>query len=406
MSSKKITSYFKSNPPKKRVSKRGTSRKNKIDPFRYKPMLLSEDSTNLGKEGLLWEYKEDGTRLMTTLTKNDIWLITTTGIDKSIVLPEVQNIGKGLNFKENIVLDVEGVVLKDGVSDYPSAERRFNRQNPLTQERAEELTEKYPVTLIAFDILELDGKDLTNLPLIERKRILHQVFEGNTNPHIQMVKSYDYTDAKKLLKNSYDLKLEGIVGKKLDSIYHAKTDLKGWVKKRGEFKTTRDWVKEKTTSMMDAFIPAYIYGTGKVEGLIGSFLLACYDKKTGNWRYVGKVGTGWNREDLKKLTEELEKIPTTTKKFEGINAERIKKKKGREIIFIDPKHYKDSKIMRVRFMEYTPNLIMRMSVYEGLRDDIDIVDTHLEFRKFPPHEIEQIKVGELVPIDWNTYEPS
>lgn len=374
-----------------------------IDPLRYKPMLLTDDRSQLGKKGWGWEVKEDGTRLITTITKDDIYLITTKGIEKSKVLPELKELGQNLNCKKNVVLDVEGVVLKNGVSDYPSAERRFGRQKKLLKEEEKELTEKYPVILMAFDILELDGKDLTQLPLKERKRILHQVLEGNTNPHIREVKTYNTEDALDLLKKAYDLKLEGIVGKRLDSKYNALTELTGWVKKRGEFKKTPDWVKEKTTSMMDVIIPGYMTGTGKRKDSIGSLLLACWDKEKNDWRFVGFVGTGFSDSDLSQLKQEFEKIPLTTQSFKGINAEKIRKKTGRQLIFFDPSYYEKSKIMRVRFQEYTPDTIMRIPVYEGFRDDIGAKDTHLEFKKFPPKELETMKIKEVIPINWKEY---
>jgi bifunctional non-homologous end joining protein LigD len=146
--------------------------------------------------------------------------------------------------------------------------------------RIEQMTKDVPVAYIVFDLLYLDGVDLTGRPLDERRRILEETVV--TSDTVQISPATE-GDGLALFEAASSQGLEGIMAKKRSSTY-----------KPGA--RSRDWLKVKVTFDADVVIVGWTEGEGQRARSLGSLVMAVYDGD--DLRHVGNVGTGFNRDTL------------------------------------------------------------------------------------------------------------
>jgi len=221
------------------------------------------------------EYKIDGSRLQVHRWGTQTWIFSRRGVEKSKTLPEIVEIAKKLNAQSCIVdgevlaVDQEGKPLPFQVM----LERTVPRE--LTPEELAERMAKVRVTYKAFDILYINGRELTSLPLSERRKYLLEVVpseylaEGvECQNEVELMRFYD-----EALKKGF----EGIVVKNLNSPYEIGQRTYTWLKLKPE----RDTI--------DCTIVKALYGKGRRAGLYSSFLLAVRDPKEKKLYTIGKV---------------------------------------------------------------------------------------------------------------------
>jgi DNA ligase-1 len=221
------------------------------------------------------EYKYDGSRLQIHKWGLQIKLFSRRAIEKSQTLPEIVEIAKKFNAYSCIV-DSE-VVAVDESGKLLSFQALLERTVPrkLTREELERRKEKIGVTIKAFDILFLNGRELVKLPLSERRRYLLEVVppeflaDGrNCANEVELMGFYE-----EALKAG----LEGVLVKNLDSIYEVGKRTYTWLKLKPE----RDTI--------DCTIVKALYGKGKRAGFYSSFLLAVRDPKEKKLYTIGRV---------------------------------------------------------------------------------------------------------------------
>ncbi|MGZ4862090.1 MAG: non-homologous end-joining DNA ligase [Halobacteriota archaeon] len=186
---------------------------------------------------------------------------------------------------------------------------------------------RLPPTYVAFDILELEGRNLKTLPLSARKRLLAGVVEEGRN--LQTMPGT--TDGERLWEVVTARHLEGVMAKKKDSIY---------VTGR-----SRAWLKIKDEKTVDCVIVGYVTKTRT----IASLALGLYD--AGSLTYVGQVGTGFSESLLGDLVNELVSGPSDV------------------ALPKDVQPVVPDKVCEVRYMEYTRDNRLRAPVFVRMRDD-------------------------------------
>ena len=145
-----------------------------------------------------------------------------------------------------------------------------------------------PLVYYAFDLLELDGEPLVDLPLSERRRRLEELLDRR-NRTVRMSEAFD--DGEALLEAVTEQELEGIMAKRADARYF-------------EGKRTRDWLKIKTHGKQEFIVAGYTHGGGRRASTFGSLILAT--REGGELTYVGNVGTGFNDAEIRRLLDEAE----------------------------------------------------------------------------------------------------
>lgn len=248
----------------------------KLRPGRFlKPQLAHLYDPDKVSYPVVAEHKYDGSRLQIHRWGTKIWLFSRRGIEKSQALPEVVEIAQ--HFKaQSCIVDSE-VVAVDEKGVLQPFQRLLKRTVPRkpTSGELEQRRRGIGVTIRAFDILFLNGRQLTNLPLLERRKHLFEVV-----PLRFLAESRDCKDEVEVMRfyeESLNAGLEGIMVKSLSSIYSVGERAYTWLKLKPE----RDTV--------DCTIVKALFGKGKRVGLYSSFLLAIRDSKEKKLYTIGKV---------------------------------------------------------------------------------------------------------------------
>ena len=228
-------------------------------------------------------------------------------------------------------------------------------QNAFAGEGAEHLA------YYAFDLPFVDGYDLREVPLLERKRLLRERVPRGEG----MVRYSDHVEGKgqTFFEEACALELEGIISKRRDSAYSGR---------RGH-----DWVKVKCQQNEEMVIGGWTDPQGSRSGF-GALLIGVHDAQ-GNLRYAGKVGTGFNEKTLAMLTRELAKRATDEPPFidPPTGAE------GRRAHWVKP-----DLVAQVRFTEWTRDDTLRHPSFQGLRRDKAARDVVRERPAQAPDETE------------------
>jgi len=238
------------------------------------------------------EYKYDGSRLQIHKWGSQTWLFSRRAIEKSQTLPEVVEFSK--QFKaQNCIVDSEVVAVDEKGRFLPFKsllERTVPRE--LQPEQLAERKEKVGVTFRAFDILFLNGRELIDLPLAERRKYLIEVVpseflaEGkDCNSEVELMKFYE-----EALKAG----LEGIIIKSLTSTYAMGERTYTWLKLKPE----RDTI--------DCTIVKALFGKGRRAGLYSSFVMAVRDPAQKRLYTIGRV-SNLSEENMEALREIVEK---------------------------------------------------------------------------------------------------
>jgi bifunctional non-homologous end joining protein LigD len=239
-----------------------------------------------------FEPKWDGIRAI-AVCEEETRLISRNEKDITVAYPELHRLHDQV-VALDVVLDGEIVAFEDGI---PSFQRLQQRMHLRDQAQIDQISRRIPVAYIVFDLLYLDGADLTARPLSERRRIL----EGTIVPSERILLSpVTEGDGKALFSAAAGQGLEGIMAKRLTSPYQPGA-------------RSRDWLKVKVTFDADVVIVGWTEGEGRRKGTLGSLVMAVYDD--GELRYVGNVGTGFDRHSLAESLDRLNALEATERPF-------------------------------------------------------------------------------------------
>jgi bifunctional non-homologous end joining protein LigD len=246
------------------------------------PMLATLTGEAFDDPGWGFEPKWDGIRAI-AVCDEETRLITRNDKDVTVAYPELRRLHDQTVALE-AMLDGEIVAFEHGV---PSFQRLQQRMHLRDERKIEEVARQIPVVYMVFDLLYLDGRDLTTLALRERREMLEQVVV----PSDQVQVSPSTEEAgKALYEAAADQGLEGIMAKRLESVYVPGA-------------RSKDWLKVKVSFDADVVIVGWTEGGGARAGTIGSLVMAVYED--GELRYVGNVGTGFGRGRLEEAMERL-----------------------------------------------------------------------------------------------------
>lgn len=292
----------------------------------------------------LYEIKLDGFRALALLGGTETKLVSRNGNDFADRFPEVVAALESFEPRDTI-LDGEVVALEpDGRSSFGLLADRDGNDAPRV--------------FYVFDVLRYAGRDVTDLPIEERKELLaaHRTTEGI----VRLSEALDAPYAR-LIAEARRLGLEGLIGKKKGSRYEVG-------------KRTGTWVKLKIVNEQELVIGGYTDPTGS-RTEIGALLVGTYEG--GELRYAGKVGSGYTAKTLRELGAKLGAIQRKTCPFadlpetpkRGTHATRMTKSEMAKMHWVSP-----TLVAQVRFTEWTRDGHLRHPVFLGLRPDKDPKD--------------------------------
>lgn len=281
----------------------------------------------------MFEIKYDGYRILSFVENDKVKLVTRNNNDYTSKFSKIQNVL--LKIKEdNFVLDGEMVSFdENGRSDFG-----------LLQSNLKKNVQNF--TYVVFDLLALNGQDLTNLPLIERKKKL-ELLLARTSQDI-MFSNHILGKGKQVFTFAKQNNLEGIIAKKVNSVYSGTRN--------------EDWLKIKCYKRQEFVIVGYL--TSSKNEILSAILVAYYSGN--NLIYAGKVGTGFSDKTKDELAKMLNKI-----KVDSLNLKNDVKHKN--ITYVQPKL-----IAEVQFAEITKDGYLRQASFVGMRTDKNPKDVKLE----------------------------
>jgi bifunctional non-homologous end joining protein LigD len=297
----------------------------------------------------VYEVKHDGYRMLARITGKSAKLFTRSGKDWTDKLPHVARALPKLGL-DDTWLDGEIVVLRpDGRSSFQLLQNAF------------EAHANSKIVYFVFDAPFLEGLDLRQLPLRERKQRLRKVL-GKSNDAIRFSDDLSGT-AQEVLDHACKLGLEGLIGKQADSVY---------VSGR-----TKIWIKLKCRLRQDFVIAGYTAPGGSRHGF-GALVLGVYERP-GRLIYAGKVGTGFDDARLTSLSRKFSSLRRDDSPLANPPRE-----KG--IQWLRP-----VLVAEVAFTERTNEGVIRQGSFMGLREDLPAKSVGLERAQKPP---EVKKTGE------------
>lgn len=300
-----------------------------------KPMLANSTEKPFDNPDWIFENKFDGYRTVAVINSDDVELWSRNHLSfnsnfKSLI-PELKKIN------HIAVLDGE-VVVEDN-----NGKASFQLlQNYIK-------TGKGNLKYYVFDILNLDGNSTLKLNLLERKELL-KILINKQKLSTVFYSEHTVGDGIKQFEKAIKNQSEGIIAKKSESNYLPD-------------KRTSDWLKIKIVQQEEAIIIG-LTEPKKSRKNFGALLLGQYNGK--KLQFIGKCGTGFNEETLKKLYETLQPYFTTTPTVEDKLALRD------TIQWVKPKL-----VCQVKFTEWTDDMHLRHPVYLGLRMDKNVSDVIL-----------------------------
>jgi bifunctional non-homologous end joining protein LigD len=319
----------RADPPEIDPASVAGARKGPMPDF-VEPMLATLVKAPLAGDRWLHEIKFDGYRLEAHIKSGRVKLLTRSGLDwtKKFGAPIVAAFN-ALPVREALI-DGELVVENHvGASDFSA----------LQADLSEGRTERF--LFYAFDLLYLDGFDLRDAKLIDRKAVLEKIV-GDGSGIVRISGYFDESGAL-VLRHACLLGLEGIVSKLKDSPYRAG---------RG-----KSWIKAKCSARQEFVVGGYVPSTAMSDA-IGSLVLGVY---RGNaLAYVGRVGTGFTTATARSLYKRLEAIRAPSSPF----SRRLSADEARQVRYVRPEF-----VAEVDVRGWTADGLLRHASFRGLRED-------------------------------------
>ncbi len=294
-------------------------------PHKIKPMMATLSGEAFDNENWLFEIKWDGYRAIAEIENGKTDLYSRNNISFN---EKFSPIAKSLSeIKYDVIFDGEIVsVDPNGISKFQLLQN-FQK------------TGEGNLIYYIFDIIYLDGYDLRNLQLIERKRIIQKIL-----PDLPNIKYSDHIEkeGKLFYKIAVEKQIEGILAKNKQSRYQIN-------------KRSTEWLKLKIKAQQEAVICGFTKPKGSRKNL-GALILGAYQGH--ELVYIGHSGGGFTEDELETLKRRLEPLIRKTSPFKEIP------KTNTPATWIEPKL-----VCEISFSEWTEEGLMRHPIYLGLRED-------------------------------------
>lgn len=304
-----------------------------------KPMLATKTSTIFSKPGWIYELKWDGYRMLANVNKGSVNLYSRNGVSYNHKFFSLFQHLQAVPF--DAILDGEVVVVNE--NGLPEFQKLQNYNEEMDGE----------LRYYVFDLLFLNGHDITQFPLLERKSLIEGVIEG-----IPQVFYCDHVDSmgNTFYEQAIEMGMEGVIAKKADSSYTIGS-------------RTEKWLKIKSIESQEVIICGYTESEGH---LFGSLILGWY--KEDELVYIGNCGSGFNDALQQELLQLFKSYVVETSPFnKRVNL------KGRKPIWLRP-----VLICEVKFSELTSSGSMRHPVFKGMRSDKVAQEVHHEKEDIVP----------------------
>jgi bifunctional non-homologous end joining protein LigD len=301
-------------------------------PRSLEPMKAVLTDERFSDPNWVFERKLDGVRGIAIRDGGRVRLLSRTGRDLNGSYPELAD-ALDDDPCRRFVADGEIVAFTGGVTSFSRLQRRMQLSDPRAARRS-----GVAVFLYLFDLLHLDGYDLSDLPLRARKRVLRRALSFGGNVRFLQHRN---EHGEELYRKACQKGLEGVIAKRADSPYRRTR--------------SRDWLKFKCSNEQELVIGGFTAPHGSRTDF-GALLLGY--NEDGDLRYAGKVGTGFDHATLERLGKRLRELERDSPPFVDVHPV------PRGTRWVRPEL-----VAQIGFSEWTRDGRLRHPRYLGLRDD-------------------------------------
>jgi len=298
------------------------------NPFSKADVQLAKLVNTIPEGEWLYEMKYDGYRVLAFVEGSSVRLITRNGNDITkrffTIASYLRDFAKG----RAMVLDGEIVIADEsGKTDFQALQNYLKNQ------------ESHTLTYIVFDLLAIDGEDIRGRSLIDRKEKLENLMKDAPKNlyYSRYVKGY----GKESFAAACEAGMEGIMGKKADSVYSGNRN--------------DDWIKIKCDKRQEFVIGGYSLSDKRTSG-VSSLLLGVYEGE--ELIYAGRAGTGISENEMKVLEEKFKNL----KRMDAPFKEEPKIRSNEKVTWLKPELAAE-----IKFTEWTKENLLRQASYKTIR---------------------------------------
>lgn len=298
----------------------------------FSPMLAVTGELPTGPDWA-YELKWDGVRALAAIEGDRLRLYTRSGTDITAAYPELAEMADAL---PDVVLDGELVAFDS--SGHPSFAMLAERIHVRDPRRAARLAARIPVTYLIFDLLRVDGEDLTGLPYVERRERLERM----VMPGKRWLVSPRFADGHATVAAAAEHALEGVMAKRLDSRYRPGV-------------RSPDWIKVKHEQTGDFVVGGWRPGERRVGALlVGS------PTPQGGLEFRGRVGGGISAAAEAALLTALQPLHSDVSPF----TRPLERVDAKGVHWVRPEL-----VVEVRYAHVTPDGRLRFPRFVRIRPD-------------------------------------
>ena len=252
------------------------------------------------------EYKYDGIRAQVHISKDGVKIFSRRLEDLTNNFPDVAKSLKEHFKGEEAIVEGECVAVDAETGFMQSFQEVTHRRR---KHGMDDAVKRYPVRIFMFDMLYVDGRDMTLLPYLERRNAISEWFDISDNIQMSNMKVvHSVAEAEEFFEDAIGARCEGMMAKSIsdESIYRAGSRGFLWIKYKKDYHAN-------LTDSFDLVVVGAFYGMGKRAGRYGALLMASYDQETGRYGTVCKLGTGFDDAFLDNMPNLLDKYKSASK---------------------------------------------------------------------------------------------
>ena len=293
--------------------------------------------------GWAFEFKWDGVRAITYLEDGSVRVRSRSGRDVTSHYPELHGLPATVS-ADKVVLDGEVVVFNAaGRPDFGELQARMHVQHPRP-----DLLQSVPARYLIFDLLVWEGQSVMRVPYADRRGLIESL-GLEAAEHVDVSPSYDDVAGEVVLEAARQGGLEGVVAKRLTSIYEPG-------------RRSHSWVKVPLLQTQEVVIGGWQPGEGRRSGGIGSLLLGVPGEQ--GLVFAGHVGTGFTQARLAEVAAQLAPLGRASSPFVEVPREH-----ARFAHWVEPEL-----VAEVEFRNWTRDGRLRAATWRGFRPDMSPAD--------------------------------